>query len=80
SIDYSVSLNYAVLMYAVRHKDELLYNIYKMGRNSIERGEKDNWTLSPKRAAEITKLFQATQSNRRADSVRTEESFGGVRA
>ncbi|MBN8836718.1 MAG: peptidase [Sphingobacteriia bacterium] len=80
SIDYSVSLNYAVLMYAVRHKDELLYNIYKMGKNSIERGEKDNWTLSPKRSAEITKLFQATQMNRRADSARAEDNFGGVRA
>jgi hypothetical protein len=77
SIDYSVSLNYAVLMYAVRHKDELLYNIYKMGRNSIERGEHDTWTLSPKRAAEITKLYQNSQSaNRRpnSDSVRTDEN------
>ncbi|MFZ9241317.1 MAG: peptidase, partial [Chitinophagaceae bacterium] len=35
SIDYSVSLNYAVLMYAARHRDELLYNIYRMGKNSI---------------------------------------------
>ena len=33
SIDYSISINYAVLMYATRHRDELLYNIYKMGRN-----------------------------------------------
>src|SRR5882757_11317782 len=56
SIDYSVSLNYAVLDYAVRYRDELLYNIYKMGRNSIERGERDNWTLSPKRIAEISQL------------------------
>jgi hypothetical protein len=35
SIDYSVSLNYAVLNYASRHKDELLMNIYTMGKNSI---------------------------------------------
>ena len=48
SIDYSVSLNYAVLNYAQRYHDELLFNIYKMGKNSIERGEKDTWTLSPK--------------------------------
>jgi hypothetical protein len=41
SIDYSVSLNYAVLNYASRHKDELLYNIYTMGKNSIEAGRKD---------------------------------------
>ncbi|MFM2203785.1 MAG: hypothetical protein RLZZ605_749, partial [Bacteroidota bacterium] len=47
SIDYSVSLNYAVLNYASRHKDELLMNIYTMGKNSINAGSKDYWTLSP---------------------------------
>ena len=79
SIDYSVSLNYAVLNYANRYKDELLYNIYKMGRNSIERGEKDNWTLSPKRSAEITKLFQAYQKNHKDDAVVADEDYGGNR-
>ena len=58
SIDYSVSLNYAVLDYAVRYRDELLYNIYRMGRNSIERGQQDHWTLSPKRIDEITTVYQ----------------------
>ncbi len=48
SIDYSVSLNYAVLDYAARYREQLLYNIYKMGKNSIEAGNRDNWTLSPK--------------------------------
>ncbi len=56
SIDYSVSLNYAVLDYAMRYRDELLYNIYRMGRNSIERGNKDYWTLSPKRIDAIDSL------------------------
>ncbi len=60
SIDYSVSLNYAVLNYAQRYHDELLYNIYKMGRNSIERGEKDYWSLSPKKIAEINDIYQAS--------------------
>jgi hypothetical protein len=58
SIDYSVSLNYAVLDYAVRYRDELLYNIYRMGRNSIERGQQDHWTLSPKRIDEINQVYQ----------------------
>lgn len=61
SIDYSVSLNYAVLDYASRNRDQLLFNMYKMGRNSIERGQKDFWTLSPKRVAEINQLYQADQ-------------------
>lgn len=73
SIDYSVSLNYGVLDYAVRHRDELLYNIYKMGKASIQKGEKDNWGLSPKFSAEITKLAQAAQPT----TPRTEEAGGG---
>jgi hypothetical protein len=61
SIDYSVSLNYAVLDYAMRYRDELLYNIYKMGHNSIERGGKDYWTLSPKRVEAINQLYTASR-------------------
>lgn len=48
SIDYSVSLNYGVLDYAARYRTELLYNIYRMGKNSIERGNADHWTFYPK--------------------------------
>ncbi len=48
SIDYSVSLNYAVLNYASRQRSDLLFNIYRMGMNSIERGNTDTWTTSPK--------------------------------
>src|SRR5690606_4729199 len=47
AIDYSVSMNYAVLDYASRYGDELLYNMYRMGRNSIERGRQDYWPLKP---------------------------------
>jgi len=61
SIDYSLSLNYAVLNYAARHYDELLYNHYRMGKNSIERGSKDYWTLSPKRADAIVDAAKAGQ-------------------
>jgi len=72
SIDYSVSLNYAVLDYAVRNRDELLYNIYKMGMNSIQRGQKDNWTLSPKRIAAIEQLYSdARRRFPRVDSAAT---------
>ncbi|MBE0673706.1 MAG: peptidase, partial [Bacteroidales bacterium] len=61
SIDYSVSLNYAVLNYASRYNDELLYNIYKMGMNSIEKGNKDSWTVSPK-------VIETLSSNQSSDS------------
>ena len=53
SIEYSVSLNYAVLDYAARHRDQLLFNIWKMGRNSIERGSRDHWTPYPSKIEAI---------------------------
>jgi hypothetical protein len=47
SIEYSVTANLAVLDYASRNKDRLLFNVYRMGRNSIERGSRDTWTITP---------------------------------
>lgn len=48
SVEYSVTANRAVLDYASRNREHLLYNIYLMGRNSIERGSRDHWTVHPK--------------------------------
>ncbi|MEY3245666.1 MAG: hypothetical protein RL253_823, partial [Bacteroidota bacterium] len=76
SIDYSVSINYAVLMYATRHRDELLYNIYKMGRNSIEKGKTDTWTQYPKRSDAITELFKKDTPAKPAAEGSTPESWG----
>ncbi len=53
SIDYSVTANYAVLDVASRYKDTFLFNIWRMGRNSIERGGRDSWTVSPTRIAAV---------------------------
>ncbi|MBB6328769.1 hypothetical protein FHS59_004428 [Algoriphagus iocasae] len=67
SIDYSVSLNYGILNHAVRHGDELLYNIYLMGRNAIEKGSKDNWTMYPKYAQAVQEEFEASQKKKSED-------------
>jgi hypothetical protein len=64
SIDYSVSLNYAVFNYALHQKEDLLFGIYRMGKNSIEAGSRDNWMLSPKRADSITVAFRRDQRAR----------------
>lgn len=68
SIDYSVSLNYAVLNYALREKEDMLYGIYRMGRNAIDAGNRDNWSLSPKRIDSINKAWLKDQKNKPADS------------
>src|SRR5215471_5994888 len=49
SIDYSMETNRAILDYASRHREELLFNMWRMGMNSIERGSRDYWTVTPKR-------------------------------
>jgi hypothetical protein len=49
SIDYSVTANYAVLDIASRNRENFLFNIYQMGKNSIARGSTDSWTPYPSR-------------------------------
>lgn len=48
SVDYSQTANRAVLDYASRNREPLLFNIWRMGMNSIERGSRDSWTVLPK--------------------------------
>ena len=57
SVDYSVTANYAVLDYASRQRDELLFNIYRMGRNQIEKGGRDNWTTTPTDIAQVERAI-----------------------
>jgi hypothetical protein len=47
SIEYSQTANWAVLDYASRNADHLLFNIWQMGQNSIARGNADSWTTFP---------------------------------
>jgi hypothetical protein len=49
SIDYSMSFNRAVIDYASRNREHLLFNIYRMGQRAIQRGSEDSWTPSPSR-------------------------------
>jgi hypothetical protein len=53
SIAYELSANRAVMDIASKYREDLLFNIYRMGRNSIERGSRDNWTLTPDRVEAV---------------------------
>lgn len=78
SIDYSISLNYAVLDYASRYRSELLYNIYRMGKNSIDRGSSDYWALSPKVIEAMKTAYANDRKGTTETSARTDEfGFGG---
>jgi hypothetical protein len=78
SIDYSVSMNYAILNHAVRHGDELLYNFYLMGKKSIDRGNTDTWTRYPKYAQDIQNAYDASKGKKAADD--PEEAYFGNRS
>jgi hypothetical protein len=62
SVEYSTTANRAVLDYASRYRETLLFNIYQMGRNSIDRGSRDHWTIHPQR-------IEAVKAALRRDSV-----------
>lgn len=59
SVDYSVSANYALLTLVSQKREEFLYGIYRMGRNSIERGSEDHWTPRPKWAEKGNATMEA---------------------
>ncbi|WP_374576144.1 M14 metallopeptidase family protein [Phenylobacterium sp.] len=54
-IDYSVALNRGMLDYAASNREHLLYSVYRMGKDNIERGEKDHWTTTPREIAALEK-------------------------
>ena len=56
SIEYSMTANRAVLDLASKYREDFLYNIYRMGRNSIRRGSEDSWTVTPKRIAALKEM------------------------
>lgn len=64
SIDYSLSLNYAVLNYATLYREEILMNMYRMGRKSIELGSKDYWTLSPNKVEKLMEISGGQYKNK----------------
>jgi hypothetical protein len=61
SIDYSVTANRAILDLASRNRENFLFNIYRMGKNSIERGSRDSWTITASEAARANEALARRQ-------------------
>ena len=79
SVDYSVTANYAVLDYASRQRDELLLNIYHMGRNQIEKGARDTWTTTPAEIAQVERAIAESGSSAQlaGEQAAVEQTAGG---
>ena len=65
SIEYVISADRAILDIAARLREDFLYRIYIAGKNSIERGSKDYWTLTPKRLAELEANYAKSKEDQK---------------
>ena len=77
SIEYSVTANRAVLDVASRHREQFLYNIYLMGKRSIDRGNTDTWTMYPSRVAKVQEAAARAQRGSEEGPLSTAMSVGG---
>lgn len=79
SIDYEITNNRAILDYASRNRETLLYNFYQMGRNSIRNGSQDHWTITSDR---IQALKDAAARMRKGEKSELPAGFspGGLNA
>lgn len=72
SIDYSVTANRAVLDVVSRNRETFLFNIWKMGNDRINQGNRDSWTIWPKRIAaaeeRIAEENRARRTQQQADN------------
>lgn len=67
SIDYSVTANRAILDYAQRFRETVLYRNWQMGRDEIADGSTDSWTIWPKRLDAMKRAITAAAPARPDD-------------
>jgi hypothetical protein len=53
TIDYLLTADRAILDIASEHRENFLFNIYRMGKNGIEKGSRDTWTMTAKKIAAV---------------------------
>ena len=79
SIEYSVTNNYAILDIASKRKEDFLFNMYKMAKNAIEKGSRDNWTIHPQRIEAAREAIEAREAgtSRGGENVGPRAALGG---
>jgi hypothetical protein len=53
SIEYSLTADRAILDLAAQLREDFLFHMFRMARNSVDRGSRDHWTVSPERIAAV---------------------------
>ena len=64
SIEYSITGNRAILDYASRYRETILLNSWRMGRNAIEKGSRDSWTVIPSRIDRVKADIEKARAER----------------
>jgi hypothetical protein len=79
SIEYSVTNNWAILDIASKRHEDFLFNMYRMGKNAIDKAGRDNWTIHPKRieAARQAIEAQAAGASRGGENIGPRAALGG---
>jgi len=77
SIDYSITANRAILDVGSRNRERYLYNMYVKAKNSIERGNRDSWTITPKRLAAVEAAALAERQGQRGAAPAGQRGGGG---
>ena len=79
AIEYSITMNYAILDLASKRHEDFLYNMYKMAKNAIDKGNRDSWTIHPKRIEAAREAIEATQAgaSRGAENIGPRGGRGG---
>ena len=62
SIAYELTANRAVMDVASKYREDFLFNAYRMGKNSIDRGSIDTWTLTPDKVEAVKKVFDRNRA------------------
>jgi hypothetical protein len=79
SIEYEQTNNRAILDYASREREHLLYDTYRMAKNSIERGSEDSWTVTPKRIEALDAAAAAATAAKSDGKASSTASVDGTR-
>jgi hypothetical protein len=79
AIEYSITNNYAILDIASKRHEDFLFNMYKMAKNAVDLGNKDHWTIHPKRieAAREAIEAQAAGASRGGENIGPRGGRGG---
>jgi len=78
AIDYSITMNSAIMDYASRNRETVLKNRYLMGKSHIQKGSRDNWTVHPDIVDMVNADIKKDQESSEANAQTTRNRSGSV--